>query len=164
MSNRKWEWYSEIHKQDLDEYGGEAEIQLWPNTDSDESIYLEISIVADPDAANIDYEPAGPATYVPYGSQSVLYDDGSAILNSVDASKAVSLEACTIYNGPINNPNTKELSKQEAAVFLNCNIDDLIIAIEEIIEELLTDVRYYVEEKVEQDFYSADNWYNMEWQ
>lgn len=165
MRTRKYEWESEILKQDLDEYGGFAEVQLWPRPDSDDCVYLEIQVSADPAEVEIDYEEEGPATYVPYGEQSVIYDDGSARITSIDSSKAATIEGCTIYSGPIKDPNTRELSKEEAAKFLNCDIDDLVWYIEQIAEDLLIEVRSSLESYAEDRFYDSEDtdWRDVEW-
>jgi hypothetical protein len=120
-------------------------------------------VSADPDEAKLDVEPAGDSTYVPYGERSVLYDDGSAQLNSVDVSDAVTVEGCTIYNGPIHDPNTRELTEQEAAEFLNCDLEDLRWYVQQVVDDIKVEVESQVESHSEEKFYDSGDWYDVEW-
>ena len=157
MRHRKWDWESEYIRKDINEDGALATIQLWPYTDSDNCVFVEFSVSADIDSVEIDYEPEGPATYVPYGAQSVIYDDGSARINSIDTSNAVNFEEYTIYtkNDP-KDPDFKKLSLEEAAEYLQCDLEDLHYYIMEDANDIVSEVESYLERFAEEQFYEDE--------
>lgn len=121
------------------------------------------------DSANIEFnwESDGAATYVPYGEQSVLYDDGKGGLDSVDVSGIADIYS---YDYKYND---KIITEEQAIELLGCSQEDFNEAVTElckivplITENLIED--YYDDPwnwpEREDDEPDYDDWRDLDWE
>lgn len=88
------------------------------------SVYCTFETVCNKSDIEFEYEPDGPATYVPYGETNVLYDNGRGSLIKVDATDAVEAE----FVG-LTTDDDKKISKELACKTLGCELSMLEKAI-----------------------------------
>ena len=162
-----------------------TDIKFEPSDDS-VLVFIDISSDAAPDClanAALDYifnvqglqidVEYGDATYVPYGSTYVLYDDGFS-LEGVDASDAIDFGEyyiCDADNEIIWGLEEFKAAQREAAKLLNCTEEELTAFFDKIKDELFSTVcktveDYYMEnsDRIPERVWEAhDDWYDVDW-
>ena len=176
---RKIDWSNKQHKSGLkfgmrdmdiyatDEAGTVLADIIKPNEVEDIYVSVLFEVSWDNDNIEFDWEADGEPTYVDYGSQSVLYDNGEGGLESVNASGVVDCEDFKFVDA---DDEEVELSRELVVEMLGCSEADL----DEIIAELTKLVCYNVEVDLEEYFIDNqpekpeyepdyDDWRDVDW-
>lgn len=150
----------EIRHEDGEVYGANTWEQFSViNKDTGVILYAQAEADADEFEVDIDWEEDGPATYVPYGETSVLYDDGRGGVDGVSVDGSVdSVEFMSQENG--ENGESFEppfiMSYDDATVALDLTpveFKNVCIAIENQAAAIICDYleEYYEENPPERD-------------
>jgi hypothetical protein len=140
-------WVGEIVDYDFSDLeSGWAEVSIGRDSD-DEYLLFHFEVSCALDQVEVIWEPDGEPTYVDYGSQSVLYDDGKGGIESIVARDAVDVELISIVNN-----EDKQYTKEEALQFLKCTRNDLDDAINTAYSAVLDDYILYIESNYEPEY------------
>lgn len=152
------------------------------------SVYLDVRSSDNPDVSvpvEISYEVSvkditvdfgyGEPTYVPYGSTSVMYDDGFEIYG-VDASEAVSLYDVFICDADRDrlddsaNPEENAIVHNNTADLLHCTLEELNAFLAGLDKEFYSKVvdylnNYYTEnpDSLPDSAFKVDDWRDVDW-
>lgn len=179
MARKTIDWSRKQHEsglryevRDMDTYAGDGAGTVLcdicrPNEVEGVWVSVLFDVVWDSDSIEFDWEPDGPATYVPYGEQSVLYDSGEGGLESVDASNAVD---CEDYKFVDSDDEEVELSREQVIEVLGCTeeeLDDIIARLTElVIHNVAVNLEeWYEDNPPEKPEYEPDydDWRDVDW-
>ncbi len=133
------------------EDGGYVTIAIYhPESNAvEDTVYIDYIVCVDKQEIDFVWEADGEPTYVPYGNQSVLYDDGSGGPDYAEIGNC-----CSIDDFEIKDHEYSDLSINKACEKINCSVPDLT----NMIEALKPLVIYEMHDYLENYFSDYDNW------
>lgn len=107
------------------------------DSSDDKPLYIQVDLTCEISDVDVEWEPDGEPTYVPYGEQSVMYDDGKGGVESIDASNAISADGYKLVDEDNN-----EYSFENVCEMLRCEPNALTDEIQHV-KDLA--VEYYID-------------------
>ncbi len=136
---------------ELDGENSWAGVAVWLPEDESRCVHIDCGVLFDKYALDVTWEPDSDPTYVDYGSQSVLYDDGKGGVESVDASSAVERTGENIFL----TEDGEEIDQVKSCEILGCTEEELkeIISVAEGMAEAEI-IRYAQNHYSDPDYWS----------
>ena len=144
--------YSDCELTPSDEYGLVL-IEVGNSKEDEDYVYIAYEVTWDKHNINFVWEPDGEATYVDYGSQSVLYDDGSGSPDYVEVTDVVE-----VSDYSFEDADTNKLSWDQVLDILGCSKEDLL----DLVQEAKPIATKIAEADLEEYYSDYDNWPDKE--